>query len=108
MWDKKATCWAGKKDWMTAAKEQNSPEDRCKLITCILNKMKLSTEHRKIKNNDEAKRFKETTPRVFGPEDITVHTREGVYPQHGKRYVASGMEVSKTMARAAAESYSNG
>ena len=25
-------------------------------------------------------------------------------PQHGKRYVASGMEVSKTMARATAES----
>ena len=26
------------------------------------------------------------------------------HPQHGKRYEASGMEVSKTMARAAAES----
>ena len=30
--------------------------------------------------------------------------RKNVAQQHGKRYVASGMEVSKTMTRAAAES----
>ena len=28
MWDMMATCWAGKKDWMIARKEQNSLEDK--------------------------------------------------------------------------------
>ena len=46
VWDKMATCWAGKKDWKVARKEQNSPEDKYKFITYILNKMKLCTEHR--------------------------------------------------------------
>ena len=35
-----ATCWEGKKEWMTARKKQNSPEDKYKFITCILNQMK--------------------------------------------------------------------
>ena len=49
VWDKMATCLAGKKDWMIARKEQNSPEDKCNFIAYILNKMKLPTEHRKNK-----------------------------------------------------------
>ena len=78
MWDKMATCWAGEEDWMTARKQQNSPEDRYKFLTYILNKMKLPTEHRKTGKKDEKKkRFKKKTPRDLGPEDITVHTREG-------------------------------
>ena len=42
-----ATCWAGKKGWTIARKGKNSPEDKYYFITYILNKMKLSTEHRK-------------------------------------------------------------
>ena len=77
VWDKMATCWAGKKDWMTARKKQNSPEDKYKFITYSLNKMKLPTEHRKAEKKNEEKRFKKKTPRNLGPEDITVRTREG-------------------------------
>ena len=47
VWDKMASCWAGKKDWMIARKKQNSSDDKYNFITNILNKMKLSTEHGK-------------------------------------------------------------
>ena len=47
VWDKMATRWAGKNDWMIARKKQNSPEYKYNFITYILNKMLLSTEHRK-------------------------------------------------------------
>ena len=57
VWDKMAEYWECKKDWMTARKEQNSPEDRYKFITHILNKMKLLTEHRKKEMKDEEQRF---------------------------------------------------
>ena len=53
VWDKMATCWAGKEDWMIARKKQNSSEDKYKFITYILNEMKLSTEHRQTKNKDK-------------------------------------------------------
>ena len=66
VWDKMATCWAGKEEWLMARKEQTSPEDKYKFITFILNKMKLPTEHRISKNND-----KDTT-RDLGPEDVAV------------------------------------
>ena len=39
-----ATCWAGKTDWMIARKEQNSPEDKYKFITYILNNLKQNKE----------------------------------------------------------------
>ena len=49
VWDKMATCWAGKKDRRCAKKKQNSPGDKYKFIAYILNEMKLSTEHRQTK-----------------------------------------------------------
>ena len=53
MWDEVATCWAGKEDWMIARKKQTSPKDKYKFITYILNKMKLTTEHRQTRNKDK-------------------------------------------------------
>ena len=50
-----ATRWAGEKDWMIKRKEHTSPSDKYKFITCILNKMKLTTEHRKTENKDKEK-----------------------------------------------------
>ena len=38
--------------------------------------MKPPTEHRKTRNKDVEKRFKRKAPRVWGPEDTTVHTCE--------------------------------
>ena len=63
VWDKMATCWAGKEDWMTARKKQNSPEEKYKFITYILIKMKLTTEHRQTKKKDKEKMLKKKTPR---------------------------------------------
>ena len=77
VWDMMATCWAGKKEWMITRKEQNSPKDNHMFITDILNKMKLPTEHRQTENKIKEKRCKKKTPRDLGPEDITVHAREG-------------------------------
>ena len=76
-WDKMATCRAGKKDWMIARREQNSPENMFRFITYILNKMKLPSEHRKTENKDEEKMCKKKDNQGFGSEDITVLTREG-------------------------------
>ena len=77
VWANMATCWAGAKDWMIKRKEHASPSDKYKFITCILNKMKLPTEHRKTKKKGKDKKFKKKTPRDLGPGDTTVHTREG-------------------------------
>ena len=66
VWDKMATCWAGKKDWMIARKEQNSPEDNYNFITYILNKMKLPTEHRKTEKKDEEKEVKKKGTQGLG------------------------------------------
>ena len=52
VWDKMATFWAGKEDWMIARKKQNSSEEKYKFITHVLNETKLSTEHRQTKNKD--------------------------------------------------------
>ena len=76
VWDKTTTCWAGKEDWMTARKKQNSPEEKYKFITYILIKMKLLTENRQTKNKDKEKRLKKKTPRDLGPQVIIVHMRD--------------------------------
>ena len=69
-----ATCWAGKEDW-TVARKKNTPEEKYMFVTFILNKMKLSTEHRKTKKKDKEKRLKEKTPRNMGPKHNSIHTR---------------------------------
>ena len=45
--------------------------------TGFLNKMMLSTEHRKTEKKDEEKRLKRKARRDVGPEDTTVQPREG-------------------------------
>ena len=70
-----ATRWAGEKDWMIKRKEYTSPNDKHKFITYILNKMKLTTEHRRIEKKGRDKRKK--THRDLGLADKTIHTREG-------------------------------
>ena len=63
------TCWTGKKDWMTARKKQNSPEDRYKLITYILNKMKPPTQHRKTEKRQMKKRdLRKRHPGIWVPK----------------------------------------
>ena len=71
-----ATRWADEKDRMTKRKEHTSPSDKRKFITYILKKMKLATEHRKIKKEDGDKKFQKKTNRDLGPGDNTIHTRE--------------------------------
>ena len=66
VWDMMATRWAGEKDWMMKRKEHTSPSDKYKFITCISNKMKLSTEHRKIEKKDGDKKFKKKDTQRFG------------------------------------------
>ena len=56
-------------------KEENTPEEKYMFVTFILNKMKLSTEHRKTKKKDKEKRLKEKTPRNMGPKHYSIHTR---------------------------------
>ena len=73
VWGKMATRWAGEKDWMIKRKEYTSPSDKYKFITCMLNKMKLPTEHRKIEKKGGDKKKK--TPRDLGSGDNTIHTR---------------------------------
>ena len=74
VWDKMATCWECKEDWMVARKKQHSPEEKYKFVTYILIKMKLPTEHIQTTNKDKEKRLKKKTPRDLGPEDITVQS----------------------------------
>ena len=62
---------------MIKRKAQTSPKDKYKFIAYILNKVKLTTEHRKTEKKDGERRFKKKTSRDLGPRDTTVHTREG-------------------------------
>ena len=68
MWDKIATMWAGKENWMEARRKKSTLEEK-------LNRMKLSTEHRKSKSKRIEKMIKDETPRDLGPEDTTPHSK---------------------------------
>ena len=48
--------------------------EKCKLVTFVLNIMKLSIEHSK-KSLGIGKKIKDKTPRNVGPADTTVHNR---------------------------------
>ena len=45
-------------------------------VTCALDRMKLSTVHRKKKSKGIGKKVKDKTPGDLGPADTTIHTRE--------------------------------
>ena len=49
VWDKIATEWAGKEDWMSERKKKGALADKNKFATFALNIVKLSTAHRKEK-----------------------------------------------------------
>ena len=38
VWDKMASRWAGKDDWMEARKKKHTPEDKYKFVTFVLSK----------------------------------------------------------------------
>ena len=57
-----ATRWAGEKDSMIKRKEHTSPSDKYKFINQILNKKKLTTEHRKIEKRDGDEKYQKKTP----------------------------------------------
>ena len=75
MWDKIATRWAGKENWMRSRTKNFTLEEKYKFVTFVLSRMRQSTEHRKSKSKDIEKKIKDKTPRDLGPQDITVHTR---------------------------------
>ena len=60
---------------MEARRKKNTTEEKCKFVTIVLSKVKLPAEHRKSKSKELKKRIRDKTPREFGPEDITIHTR---------------------------------
>ena len=47
-----------------------------KFVTFALDRVKLSTVHRKRKSTEIGKKGKEKIPRYLGPADTTIHTRE--------------------------------
>ena len=70
VWDKIATEWAGEEDWMRA-RMKSTLEDEHPFVTFVLDRKKLSIEHRK-KSKGIGKKVKDKTPRKLGPADTTV------------------------------------
>ena len=77
VWDKIATEWAGKDDWMRTRSMKSTLDDKYQFVTFVLDKMKLSTVRRKKKSKGVGKKIKDKTPRDLGPAETTVHTRAG-------------------------------
>ena len=75
MWDKIATDWAGKEEWMRERKVESTLADMYQFVTFALDRMKLSTVHRRKKSKGIGKKFQEKKPRDLGPADTTIHTR---------------------------------
>ena len=48
--------------------------DKYQFVTFALDRMKLSTVHRKKKSKEIGRKVKEKTPRDLGPADTTFHT----------------------------------
>ena len=78
VWEKFATGWAGKEDLIRARKMKSTLADKSKFVTFTLDRMKLSTVHRKKKGKGIRRKVKEKTPRDPGPADTSVHTRADV------------------------------
>ena len=56
VWDKIATEWAGKEDWMRARKMKSSPTGKYQFVTFVLHSVKLSTALRKERGARRLKR----------------------------------------------------
>ena len=44
-----ASDWAGKEDWISKRNDKKSVVDKTEIVTIVLDGMKLSTAHRKMK-----------------------------------------------------------
>ena len=55
VWDKIATDWAGEDDWISKRKNRTSSADKKKFVTPVLNRMNLSTVHRRVKVKEKGK-----------------------------------------------------
>ena len=86
VWDKIATRWAGKENWIVGRKKKRRQRRSTKFVAFVLSKKKLPTENRKSKSKDTEKKIKDKTPRDLVPEDIRVrHWRNLVrqaFPLH--------------------------
>ena len=60
VWDKIATDWAGREDWTRERKVKSTLDDLYKFVTFVLDRVKLSTVHRKTKG---LKKVEEKMPR---------------------------------------------
>ena len=76
VWDNIATDWAGDDDWISKRKDKTSSADKTEFVTLVLNRMNLSTAHRKVTGKEKGKQAGSKPPRKLGPADATVYTRE--------------------------------
>ena len=78
VWDKIATDWAGEDDRISKRKNKTSSADKTDFVTLVLNRMNLSTAHRKVKVKEKGKgkQAGSKPSRELDALDATVHTRE--------------------------------
>ena len=82
MCEKSTKEWAGGGNWMRARGRKSTLEEKYKFVTFVLDRMKLSPEHRKnknreiekIKNREIEKNIKVKILRDLRPEDTTVRS----------------------------------
>ena len=77
VWDKMAKEWAGAEEWMRTQNVKNTLDVKYRFVIFVLDRMKLSTAHRKKKSQGIGNKVKNKTPRDSGPADTTIHTRVG-------------------------------
>ena len=63
-----------KKNWISVRTKKNTPEEKNKFVTFVLNRMKLSTEQRKTNNKDKKKRIKEKHQKFVTQRYFSSHT----------------------------------
>ena len=67
VWDKIATDWTGKEDWVREREVKSTLVDKYKFVTFALDSVKLFTLHKKKKKRKDRKEGKEKTARTWGP-----------------------------------------
>ena len=81
-------------------KEENTPEEKYKLVTFVLKKMKLSNEHRKTKKKDKEKKL---DPKIIqfivqscGDSNMACKWINGEFAQ-GTKYKETTGKIQKTL-----------
>ena len=64
VWAKIATGWAGDDDWISTRKDNTSSADKTEIVTLFMNRMNLSTAHRKVKGKGKGKQAGSKPPRT--------------------------------------------